>query len=234
MNPDDHPGARSHPRPANLPVKRRVFLVEDHPITREGFAQLINFQADLQVCGQAGSAAKALAGLEASRADLIIVDLSLAESNGLELIKDLKLRFPGLPSLVLSTYDESLYAERALRAGARGYVMKQAPTDEVMTAIRRVLAGEIYLSEVMRTKMVQKQIHGRRPSPTLGVHSLTDRELEVFDLIGRGEPTARIAAKLHLSVSTVETHRAHIKEKLGLAHATELVRHAVEWVNRGS
>jgi len=232
MNSTDTPGLRSTSRSQPTPGKRRIFLVEDHPVTREGFAQLINYQADLQVCGQAGTAAKAFVGIDVLRPDLVIVDLSLAESSGLELIKDLKTRYPSLPSLVLSTHDESLYAERALRAGARGYVMKQAPTAEVMNAIRVVLGGELYLSEIMRTKMVHKQLQGQHAPKARGVESLTDRELEVFDLIGRGHPTASVAAKLHLSVSTVETHRAHIKEKLRLAHATELVRHAVEWVNR--
>jgi len=227
-------GPRANPARLDRAAKRRIFLVEDHPVTREGFAQLINYQADLQVCGQAGSAAKALAGVDSQRPDLVIVDLSLAESNGLELIKDLKSRYASLPVLVLSTHDESLYSERALRAGARGYVMKQAPTSEVMAAIRVVLAGELYLSEGMRTKMVHKQVHGQSTPAQCGIESLSDRELEVFGLIGHGHPTTSIATQLHLSVSTVETHRAHIKEKLGLAHAMELVRHAVEWVNRQS
>ena len=226
-----HPPAPP-PRPPAPSGKHSVFLVEDHPVTREGFAQLIDYQADLQVCGQAGTAAKALAAIETLRPELVIVDLSLADSSGLELIKDLKNRFPAIRALVLSTYDESLYGERALRAGARGYVMKQAPTAEVMAAIRVVLAGELYLSENLRTKMVHKQLQGRRAPPARDVESLTDRELQVFELIGRGYPTASVAAKLHLSVSTVETHRAHIKEKLHLAHATELVRFAVEWLNR--
>jgi DNA-binding NarL/FixJ family response regulator len=217
-----------------LPAKRRIFLVEDHPVTREGFAQLINYQADLVVCGQAGTAAKAMAGVDSLAPDLVIVDISLAESSGLELIKDLQSRHPSRPTLVLSTHDESLYGERALRAGAKGYVMKQAPTSEVMAAIRAVLAGELYLSEGLRTKMVHKHIQSRRAPRASGIESLSDRELEVFDLLGRGYPTARIAATLHLSVSTIETHRAHIKEKLKLEHATELVRHAVEWVHRQS
>jgi DNA-binding NarL/FixJ family response regulator len=211
--------------------KRRLFLVEDHPITREGFAQLINYQADLEVCGQAGSAAKALADIESVQPDLVIVDLSLADSNGLELIKQLKTRWPSLALLVLSTHDESLYAERALRAGARGYVMKQAPTSEVMGAIRAVLSGELYLSEGMRSRLVHKHLAGQDPLRGTEMDGLTDRELEIFELIGHGQTTRRIAAKLHLSVSTVETHRAHIKEKLRLTNAMELVRRAVEWVN---
>jgi len=217
--------ARTHP------TKHRILLVEDHPVTREGFAQLINYQTDLEVCGQTGSASKALAGAEALRPDLVIVDISLADSNGLELIKDLKARFPKLPTLVLSTHDEALYAERAVRAGASGYVMKQAPTAAVMTAIREVLKGKLYLSEAIRSRMVQQQVQGGPANPTSGIESLSDRELEVFQLLGHGETTREIAARLHLSVSTVETYRAHIKQKLGLANAMELVHRAVEWSN---
>lgn len=213
------------------PRKHRLFLVEDHPITREGFAQLINYQSDLEVCGEAGSAAKAIVGIDAAQPDLVIVDISLAESNGLELIKNLKARYPRLAILVLSTHDEELYAERALRAGARGYAMKQSPTIEVMRAIREVLRGELFLSEKMRTRMVHKQLHGTSPTGCKQVDLLSDRELEIFELIGHGHTTRRIAGKLNLSVSTIETHRAHIKEKLRLENATDLVRRAVEWVN---
>ena len=209
--------------------KRRIFLVEDHPVTREGFAQLINYQADLEVCGQAGSAGKALAAIESNRPDLLIVDISLSDSNGLELIKDLKARYPKLPSLVLSTHDEALFAERALRAGATGYVMKQAPTSEVMTAIREVLNGRLYLSELMRSSVLHKHLQGADQST--GVEALSDRELEVFQLLGQGHTTRQIASRLHLSVSTIETYRAHIKEKLRLNNGTELVHRAVEWVN---
>lgn len=217
------------PKPS---AKRRLFLIEDHPVTREGFAQLLNYQSDLHVCGQAGTAAKAMLGIDTLRPDLAIVDISLAESNGLELIKDIKTRHPRIPVLVLSTHDESLYAERALRAGARGYVMKQAPTSELMKAIREVLAGEIYLSDAMRTRFVHKHLHSNDPVPRqTDMDSLSDRELEVFDLIGNGYTTRRIAAKLRLSISTVETYRAHIKEKLQLADGMELVTRAVEWVN---
>ena len=212
-------------------AKRRLFLVEDHPVTREGFAQLINYQPDLEVCGQAGTAAKAIPAIEGMRPDLAIVDISLAESNGLELIKQLKSRAPALPVLVLSTHDEALYAQRALRAGARGYVMKQAPTSEVMHAIRLVLTGELYLSDSMRTRLVREHLHGPKRAAGGEIEGLSDRELEIFELIGHGHSTRRIAGKLHLSVSTVETHRAHIKEKLALPNAMALVRRAVEWVN---
>jgi len=216
------------PKP-NPQGKKQLFLVEDHPVTREGFAQLINYQSDLHVCGQAGSASKAIVGIETIKPDGVIVDISLAESNGLELIKHIKARYPSLGVLVLSTHDESLYAERALRAGARGYVMKQAPTSEVMKAIREILAGQLYLSDAIRTKLVQKQLHhgSQRGSD---VERLSDRELEIFELIGNGQTTRQISDQLHLSVSTIETHRAHIKEKLRLTNAVELVRRAVEWV----
>jgi DNA-binding NarL/FixJ family response regulator len=223
----------SKPESQRKSNKSRLYLVEDHPVTREGFAQLLNYQPDLEVCGQAGTAAKALVGIDTTRPDLVIVDLSLAESSGLELIKDIKARHPRLPILVLSTHDESLYAERALRAGARGYVMKQAPTSELMRAIRKVLGGQLWLSESMHTRLVHKHLHGTSsPKSPSELENLSDRELEVFQLIGAGLTTRRIAAKLHLSVSTVETYRAHLKEKLRLANGMELVRRAVEWVNR--
>ena len=213
-------------------AKSRLFLVEDHPVTREGFEQLLNYQADLYVCGQAGNAAKAITAIHALKPDLVIVDISLADSNGLELIKQLKTTMPNLPILVLSMHDESLYAERALRAGARGYVMKQAPTTEVMTAIRSLLKGELYLSEAMRSRLVHQHLQGIRREAKSEVDYLSDRELEVFELIGKGQTTRGIAGKLHVSMSTVETHRAHIKEKLKLANSVELVRRAVEWVNQ--
>jgi DNA-binding NarL/FixJ family response regulator len=213
-------------------TKSRLFLVEDHPVTREGFEQLLNFQADLQVCGQAGTAARAITAIDALKPELVIVDISLADSNGLELIKQLKTTMPDLPILVLSMHDESLYAERALRAGARGYVMKQAPTTEVMAAIRCLLKGELYLSERMRSRLVHQHLQGVRRDAKSEVDYLSDRELEVFELIGRGQTTRGIAGKLHVSISTVETHRAHIKDKLKLSNSVELIRHAVEWASR--
>ena len=211
--------------------KRRIFIVEDHPVTREGFAQLLNYQADLQVCGQADTVAKARVGIATSKPDLVIVDIALGNTNGLELIKDIKTLHPSLPVLVLSTYDEALYAERSLRAGARGYVMKQAPTSEVMEAIRRVLAGNLHLSEAARARFVHKHLHDDIPHGGSELDALTDRELEVFRRIGAGCTTRQIAQEMHLSVSTVETYRAHIKEKLGLENAAELIRCAVEWTD---
>jgi DNA-binding NarL/FixJ family response regulator len=204
--------------------------VEDHPVTREGFAQLLNFQRDLEVCGQAGIAAQALTEIAVLNPDLVIVDISLAGTSGIELIKDLVSRHPILKILVLSMHDESLYAERALRAGARGYVMKQAATEHVMAAIRHVLGGGVYLSERMRNHLLLHVVGRLSAAGASDLDRLSDRELEVFQLIGEGRTTAQIGASLHLSVSTVETYRAHIKEKLRLRNATELVQHAVDWI----
>ena len=217
-------------KPTTAQRKDRIFLVEDHPVTREGFAQLINFQTDLQVCGQAGTAGQALTDIAALNPDLVIVDISLAGTSGIELIKDLVHLDPILKILVLSTHDESLYAERALRAGARGYVMKQEATKHVMAAIRHVLGGGVYLSERMRNHLLFNVVGGLSAAVTSDLHQLSDRELEVFQLVGEGRTTAQIGASLHLSVSTVETYRAHIKEKLRLRNATELVQRAVDWI----
>ncbi len=210
--------------------KHRLLLVEDHPVTREGLAQLLNQQPDLQVCGQAGTAPEALTATEILHPDLVLVDISLGSTSGIELIKDLVSLNAKLPILVLSTHDELLYAERSLRAGAKGYVMKHAPTEQVMAAIRLVLRGGVYLSEQMRARLLSQVTRGSAVPHGSEVSQLSDRELEVFRLIGEGCTTAEIAASLHLSVSTVETHRAHIKLKLNLETGTELVRRAVKWV----
>jgi DNA-binding NarL/FixJ family response regulator len=216
--------------PTTAQRKDRIYLVEDHPVTREGFAQLLNFQKDLEVCGQAGIAAQALTEITVLNPDLVIVDISLAGTSGIELIKDLVSRDPILKILVLSMHDESLYAERALRAGARGYVMKQVATEYVMAAIRHVLRGGVYLSERMRNQLLFNVVGRLSAAGASDLDRLSDRELEVFQLIGEGRTTAQIGASLHLSVSTVETYRAHIKEKLRLQNATELVQHAVDWI----
>jgi DNA-binding NarL/FixJ family response regulator len=221
-----------HPRtPAARRRKHRIFLVEDHPVTRHGFTQLLNQEADLEVCGEAGCAAKAVPGIAAARPDLVIADISLVGASGLELIKDLVRLHPRLPILMLSTHDEALYAERALRAGARGYVMKQEPVEHVMTAIRQVLRGDLYLSESMRARLVHRHVRGANAITVSDIEHLSDRELEVFRLLGRGLGTRQVAGQLHLSVSTIETYRGQIKKKLGLARAPELTRRAVEWVH---
>ena len=214
------------------PHKHRVFLVDDHPVTRDGLARLINHEADLEVCGTAGTAAGATQEVEQQKPDLVIIDVSLGKgASGLELIKDLASRHRRLKMLALSTHDEALYAERALRAGAKGYVMKQEPTEHVMLAIHKILDGEVHLSKRMSDRLLHKMTQPHSPPTISDIETLSDRELEVYRLLGQGRGTRQIAAELHLSISTVETHRAHIKEKLNLNSTTELLRHAVEWVH---
>jgi DNA-binding NarL/FixJ family response regulator len=205
---------------------RRLLLVDDQPILREGFARLLDQEPDLKVCGQADSAPGALKAIGALKPDLVTVDIVLKGMNGIELVKQIKALHPLLPVLVLSMLDEVLFAERALRAGAKGYVMKQAPTDEVKTAIRRLLRGGRYLSPRMQERIMENLSSGGGPAP--GIESLSDRELEVFQLIGNGCATRQIAQQLRLSIKTIETYRAHIKEKLKLATGMELIRLAVE------
>ncbi len=209
--------------------KAKIIIVDDHPIVRQGLTELINHENDLVVCCQAEDASEAMEFIKESDPDIIIVDISLKETSGLELIKDIKVQYPQLPILVLSMHDESLYAERSLRAGARGYIMKQEATDRVIMAIRKVLKGELYISDSMTAKMVDRLVGGATESSP--VNALSDRELEVFDMLGQGHGTRNISEKLHLSIKTIETYRAHIKRKLNLSDATELIQHAVQWVN---
>jgi DNA-binding NarL/FixJ family response regulator len=211
--------------------KRTVLIVDDHPIVRQGLAQLINQEKDLEVCGQAEDAHEALQAIRHLNPDLVVTDISLKDTSGIDLIKDLKIQYPSLPVLALSMYDEAVYGERALRAGARGYIMKQEATEKVVTAIRRVLAGEVYVSADMATKMVSKLIGGGPRQVGSSVERLSDRELEVFRLIGEGYGTREMADRMHLSVKTIETYRAHIKEKLAVEDANELLRVAIQWVN---
>jgi len=211
--------------------KRTVLIVDDHPIVRQGLAMLINQEQDLVVCGQAEDAHEAMRAVRESEPDMVIVDISLKETSGVELIKDLQVQHPDLPILTLSMHDEAVYGERALRAGARGYIMKQEATEKVVTAIRRVLEGEIYVSDGMAAKMVSKLVVGAGKRTGSPVERLSDRELEVFRMLGEGYNTREMAEKLHLSVKTIETYRAHIKDKLGLQDASELLRSAIQWVN---
>jgi DNA-binding NarL/FixJ family response regulator len=213
----------------NTSSKKRILIVDDHPMMRQGLAQLINNEPDLMVCSEASSAGQALDLAAISKPDLIIADISLPDKNGLELIKDVRALFPGLLILVVSMHDESLYAERVLRAGARGYLMKQEGGKKLMEAIRQILAGQIYVSEKMSANILEVFSGHRGREGGSPLERLTDREFEVFQLIGEGKGTREIAAHLHLSVKTVEVHRANIKEKLHLKNATELVRHALRW-----
>jgi DNA-binding NarL/FixJ family response regulator len=210
-------------------AKKKVFLVDDHPIVRQGLTLLINQESDLAVCGQAEEMHSALSAIHTLCPDILIVDISLNGPDGLELLKNVRLTSPRLPVLILSMHDESLYAERALRAGANGYIMKQEATEKVLVALRRILSGEIYVSERIASSMLQHYVRGAHPADHSSISDLTDRELEVFRLIGEGHGTRQIAEALHLSVKTVESYQAHIKEKLSLRSARELVQHAVEW-----
>ena len=210
--------------------KKRILIVDDHPMMRQGLAQLIGEEADLTVCGVAEKASQALTAVGKLKPDLVLADISLPDKSGLELIKDLRAIQPGLVVLVISMHDESLYAERVLRAGGRGYIMKQEGGKKLMAAIRQVLSGQIYVSEKISARILEGFSGQRAAAGSSPVDKLSDRELEVFQLIGEGIGTREIATQLHLSVKTVEVHRAHIKEKLGLNTAPELVRFAVRWV----
>lgn len=213
----------------NATGKVRLILVDDHPVVRQGLARLINDEPDLTVCAEADSASSALQLIQQHNPDLVVVDISMGGTDGIELIKDLRVRNPGLPALVLSMHDESLYAERVLRAGAKGYVMKQEAPEKVMTAIRRVLAGEVYVSEKIAGRLL-KAMSGTKGAPSESpLDRLSDRELQVFRLIGSGLSVREIADKLFLSVKTIETHREHIKEKLNLKSSSELLRYAVQY-----
>ena len=204
--------------------------MDDHSLIREGLSRLIHLQPDLDLCGQATTAHQALKSIPALKPDIVILDLTLAGANGLDLIKDMKMRSLKSFILVLSMHDESLYAERALRAGAKGYIMKEASAKELLKAIHRILAGEIYLSEKMAAKMLHKVAEGKSDAKTLPEGALSDRELQVFQSIGKGRGTRQIAEELHISPKTVESYRAHIKIKMNLKNAHELTQHAVHWV----
>ncbi|WP_319522093.1 response regulator transcription factor [uncultured Desulfosarcina sp.] len=213
--------------------KKKILIVEDHPIFRWGLSELINQEPDLVVCGDATDVSGAWKAIEWFKPDLIIADITLENSDGIELTKEVTRRNKGIPVLILSMHDQFLYAERALHAGARGYIMKQEAMESVVTAIRQVLAGKIYLNEKVKDQILfnlADRPAGNNRSP---LDRLTDRELEVFRMIGKGFSTREIASKLHLSIKTIGTYRERIKEKLNLKHANELVRHAVHWEKTG-
>jgi DNA-binding NarL/FixJ family response regulator len=223
------PAAEKVKAPEKVTPKIKVLVVDDHPIVRQGLVQMIGRELDMAVCGEAETAYDALKVMAATSPDVAIVDLSLKGTSGLELLKDIKVRYPKLPVLVLSMYDESMYAERALRAGARGYMMKEEASEKVLTAIRSLLAGQVYLSEAMAARLLNLAVAGRTNDGASPTERLSDRELEVFRLIGQGYGNNDIARQLHLSPKTVETYRAHIKEKLNLTSSTELLQHAIKW-----
>ena len=208
--------------------KKTVFVVDDHPLLRQGLALLINREQDLVVCGEAEEAQTAMREIAAKRPNILIADISLNGPDGLELLKNIRALYPSLPVLILSMHDESIYAERALRARANGYIMKQEATEKVLVAVRRILGGDIYLSDRMANKLLHQYISGGSADMNSRLSALSDRELEVFRLIGEGRSTRQIAEKLHLSIKTVETYQAHIKDKLSLHSGRELVQHAIQ------
>jgi DNA-binding NarL/FixJ family response regulator len=212
-----------------MPQKHKILLVDDHPLVREWLANLINQQKDLQICGEAANSSEALELTGTLKPDLVIVDISLEGGSGIELIKNIKVLHPGVLMIVLSMHDESLYAERALRAGARGYLMKREATKKVLQAIHSVLEGKLYMSERMHALMAEKFVEGKPSGSNSPVEQLSDRELEVFQLMGRGFSTRQIADELHVSFKTVQAFHARIKEKLNLTNATELLREAIRW-----
>jgi DNA-binding NarL/FixJ family response regulator len=206
--------------------RRRIFLVDDHPVLRDGLRRLLEAETDLQVCGEADNARKAVDRIEGADPQLAIIDISLPGPSGIELLKMLRARFPQLRMLVVSMHDESLYAERALRAGAKGYVMKQAPTEQLLTAVRRVLRNEIYLSEALSSHLLGTFVSQKTiPGPVL--KKLSDRELEIVRMIGKGFTTGEVAKELGISNKTVESHRGNVRRKLNLRSGSELMRFAL-------
>jgi DNA-binding NarL/FixJ family response regulator len=219
---------------AGVTVKRKVLVIDDHPIVRAGLAQLINREPDLAVCGDAEEMHAALRNISELKPDILIVDISLNGPDGLDLLKTIRSNDPNLPVLILSMHDESIYAERALRAGANGYIMKQEATERVLVALRRILNREIYVSDRVANQMLRQCVGGgaaaTKRSP---LDELSDRELEVLRLIGEGQGTRQIADGLHLSIKTVETYQGHLKEKLGLKNSRELMQYAIQWALSG-
>jgi DNA-binding NarL/FixJ family response regulator len=207
-----------------------ILLVDDHSFMRDGLAQLIDRQPDMKVCGEAGDPSEALTQLDKTKPDLVLTDLTMPGRSGLEFIKDLRAKDPSIAILVISMHDEAVYAERVLRAGARGYIMKGAGGENLLTALRQVLRGEVYVSPQVSARIVASLTGDKPRGSASPIEKLTDREFEIFQLIGQGKSTRDIAEQLHLSPKTVDVHRTHLKEKLELKDATSLIRHAVRWV----
>jgi DNA-binding NarL/FixJ family response regulator len=209
----------------------KVLIVDDHPLLRRGIAALIAAEKDFTVCGEVSDARQVIGVIEKTHPDIVLLDIALNGSSGIEVLKNIRVQFPKLTVLILSMHDETIYAPRSLRAGASGYVMKQQAPEKVISAIRKTLNGQVALSAEMEGRLLNRFTGKQDATLTSPIDVLSDRELEVFDLLGQGSGTAAIAEKLHLSVKTIESHRAHIKEKLNLQSATELVRHAIQWVS---
>lgn len=229
-DPAEKTGAQPASATGGPSAKKKILIVDDHPFMRAGLAQLIDKQPDLQVCGEAGEPAEALRKLSSAQVDLILTDITMPGRGGIEFIKDVLAMHPKMPMLVVSMHDEVIYAERVLRAGARGYIMKEAGGENLLFAIRQVLSGQAYVSPRVSAKILD-DMSGRKPRGSSSpIEKLSDREFEIFQLVGQGKSTRDIAKQLGLSPKTVDVHRANIKEKLGLKDATALVRHAVRWV----
>jgi DNA-binding NarL/FixJ family response regulator len=211
-------------------LKRRVLIIDDHLVVRQGLKHLIDREDDLLTCGDVADARKGLDAIHGLNPDVVLVDISLPGMNGIEFIKNAKASHPDLPIVVFSMHDESLYAERAIRAGALGYVMKKADSEEMIAALRKALRGEIHTSSIIGGTLLHRLLGRKRPENGSSVSRLSDRELEVFEMIGHGKTSREIAGTLKLSIKTVDTHRMHVKEKLGLRTAIELVQHAVHHV----
>jgi DNA-binding NarL/FixJ family response regulator len=217
---------------AEIDNRTRVLLVDDHAVVRYGIAQLVNRENDLVVCGEEEAAANALSAIGRLKPNLVIADISLKDSSGLELMRNIKAQYPKLPVLVVSGHDETIYAEVAFRAGALGYLMKQEALEKIITAIRRVLDGNIYVSDAMSAKMLQQQVRGKADLQESPVKGLSDRELEVFQMIGEWKKTGEIAQELHLSIKTIEYYREQIKRKLNLKNSAALTQYATAWVKK--
>jgi len=227
------PAAESSADPtahADKTKARRVFLVDDHPVTRQGLTVLINQEPDLIVCGHADSAPVALQMMQKIEPDIAVVDITLKTTSGIELLKNVHALLPDLPVLIMSMHDEGLYGERALRAGAKGYIMKHEASDRILDAIRCVLEGDLYLSTQMKEKMLHRLVRSKKNEVVFSIDTLSDREMEVFQLIGNGFGTREIAEKLNLSIKTIDSYREHLKLKLRLDNGPDLVRHAIQWV----
>jgi DNA-binding NarL/FixJ family response regulator len=217
--------------PNDTPAKKRVLIVDDHPIFRAGLTGLVNLEAGLTVCGEANDAAQAMQAVEKLHPDLVLLDMSLPGKGGLELLKDIRAIAPQTPVLIISMHDETLYAERVIKAGGRGYIMKQEGPEKIVQAVLKVLSGGISVSERIAAQILDAMSGGKsgKSGTSSSVSTLTDREFEVYRLLGQGKEPHEIARTLHLSIKTVDTHRAHIRQKLGLRNGTELIHHATRW-----